>query len=233
MDCRPPGSSVHGISWARILECIAIPFSRESSQPRDRTHVSCIAGVWDTDFIFTVWATSPQWAGKLINMEHANKEDWPYLHSKSRKTYKLLRKALALSLSDALLWGECLYISDQFIIWYFKEETGKKEKRSASGYLGPEGDTGSFLLPVLLVGPSICWDMSPPHSLSTCTDILSGTDTVCMPYQLWFVHTQAIGWERKEVLFFQAAAVSHLMTTADSSFPEDGIHKKSQLLGLP
>ena len=44
MDCNLPGSSVHGILQARILEWVAIPFSRGSSQPRDRTHVSCIAG---------------------------------------------------------------------------------------------------------------------------------------------------------------------------------------------
>ena len=41
--CSPPGSSVHGISQARILEWVAIPLSRRSSQPRDRTCVSCIA----------------------------------------------------------------------------------------------------------------------------------------------------------------------------------------------
>ena len=35
MDCSLPGSSVHGILWARILEWGAIPFSRGSSQPRD------------------------------------------------------------------------------------------------------------------------------------------------------------------------------------------------------
>ena len=40
MDCSLPGSSVHGILQARILEWIAIPFSRGSSQPR----VFCIAG---------------------------------------------------------------------------------------------------------------------------------------------------------------------------------------------
>ena len=44
MDCSPPGSSVHGISQARILEWVSFSFSRGSSQPRDRTHVSCIAG---------------------------------------------------------------------------------------------------------------------------------------------------------------------------------------------
>ena len=44
MDCSPPGSSVHGILQARILEWVAIPFSRGSSWPREQTHVSCIAG---------------------------------------------------------------------------------------------------------------------------------------------------------------------------------------------
>ena len=52
MDCSPPGSSIHGIFQARVLEWVAIPFSRRSSWPRDRTRVSCIAGR-----CFTVWAT--------------------------------------------------------------------------------------------------------------------------------------------------------------------------------
>ena len=47
-----PGSSVHSILQARILEWAAISFSRGSCQPRDRTHVSCTAGRR-----FTVWAT--------------------------------------------------------------------------------------------------------------------------------------------------------------------------------
>ena len=47
-----PGSSVHGIFQARILEWVAISFSRGSSWPRDRTQVSCIAGR-----CFTLWAT--------------------------------------------------------------------------------------------------------------------------------------------------------------------------------
>ena len=44
MDSSPPGSSVHGISQARILEWVAISFSRASSRPRDQTHVPCLAG---------------------------------------------------------------------------------------------------------------------------------------------------------------------------------------------
>ena len=37
MDCSPPGSSIHGIFQARILECVAISFSRGSYRPRDQT----------------------------------------------------------------------------------------------------------------------------------------------------------------------------------------------------
>ena len=44
IDCSPPGSSVHGIFQARMLEWVAISFAKGSSQPRDRTHISCIAG---------------------------------------------------------------------------------------------------------------------------------------------------------------------------------------------
>ena len=44
VDYSPPGSSVHGILQARILEWVAISFSRGSSQLRDRTQVSRIAG---------------------------------------------------------------------------------------------------------------------------------------------------------------------------------------------
>ena len=52
MDCSPPGSSLHGILQARLLEWVAISFSRVSSQPRDRTQVSRIAGRR-----FNLWAT--------------------------------------------------------------------------------------------------------------------------------------------------------------------------------
>ena len=53
MDCSLPGSSIHGILQARILEWVAISFSRRSSRPRDQTQVSCIAGRRR----FTFWAT--------------------------------------------------------------------------------------------------------------------------------------------------------------------------------
>ena len=53
MDCSLLGSSAHGIFQARILEWVAISFSREPSRPRDWTQVSLTVGRW-----FTVWATA-------------------------------------------------------------------------------------------------------------------------------------------------------------------------------
>ena len=52
MDYSPPGSSIHGIFQARVLEWVAISFSKGSSWPRDWTWVSPIAGR-----CFTIWAT--------------------------------------------------------------------------------------------------------------------------------------------------------------------------------
>ena len=64
MDWSPPGSSVQGTLQARILEWVAISFSRRSSQPRNQTQVSSIAGRF-----FSIWATreAPKyWSGQPI-----------------------------------------------------------------------------------------------------------------------------------------------------------------------
>ena len=66
MDCSLPGSSVHGISQARILEWVAISSSRGSSWPRDRAHVpyaSCLASGFFTasttwEALFLAWCLS-------------------------------------------------------------------------------------------------------------------------------------------------------------------------------
>ena len=52
MHVAHSGFSLHGILQARIVEWVVIPFSRGSSQPKDKTRVSCIAGGF-----FTIWAT--------------------------------------------------------------------------------------------------------------------------------------------------------------------------------
>ena len=62
MDCSLPGSSVHGILQARILECLAISFSRGSSQPKDRTWVSCISGAHQA-LLSTRFSRQEYWSG--------------------------------------------------------------------------------------------------------------------------------------------------------------------------
>ena len=62
--CDPMVYTVHGILQARMLEWVAVPFSRGSSQPRDQTQVSCITGRF-----FTSWATreaQEYWSGQPI-----------------------------------------------------------------------------------------------------------------------------------------------------------------------
>ena len=62
MDCSPPGSSVHGILQARMLEWVAVSFSRGSFHSRNRTWVSCIEGrfstIWTVYFYKTVKSVS-------------------------------------------------------------------------------------------------------------------------------------------------------------------------------
>ena len=68
MDCSPPGYSVHGIFQTRTLEWVAISYSRGSSQPRNRTYISCVS--CSASRFFTVelsYQGSPVSAGLLDN----------------------------------------------------------------------------------------------------------------------------------------------------------------------
>ena len=90
MDCSLPGSSVHGIFQARILEWVASSFSRGSSQSRDQTWVSCITGR-----CFTIWAmrevqlikinlTSASYSHDTLYLQHDVMRRTLYLHHLSR-----------------------------------------------------------------------------------------------------------------------------------------------------
>ena len=76
LDCSPSGSSVHGILWAWILEWVTMPFSKGSSQPRDQTQVSHIAGRF-----FTVWATKHEWKKSILDHEINNMDISIFPHS--------------------------------------------------------------------------------------------------------------------------------------------------------
>ena len=65
-DCSPPGSSVHGIVQARILEWVALPSSRGFSQPRNQPWISCIAGRF---FIIGATREAPDFHRSTMNSQ--------------------------------------------------------------------------------------------------------------------------------------------------------------------
>ena len=94
MDCSPPDDSVHRILQARILEWVAIPFSKGSSRPRNRTQVSCTASGF-----FTIWATreitmyyihSVQFSHSVMSNSlrpHGPEPPWPPCPSPTPRVY--------------------------------------------------------------------------------------------------------------------------------------------------
>ena len=72
MDCSPPGSSVHGILQARILEWVAISYSRGSSQPMDQTYVSYICLLhWQAGSLLLVPPGKPQIVYRGVKKIHS------------------------------------------------------------------------------------------------------------------------------------------------------------------
>ena len=83
MDCSLPGSSVHGIFEARVLEWGAISFSRGSSRTRDRTRVSRIVGR-----CFTIWAIRELWMWELNYKESWIPKNWCFETVVLEKTFE-------------------------------------------------------------------------------------------------------------------------------------------------
>ena len=77
VDCSPPGSTVHGIAQARILEWVAISFSRESSRPRDRTQ-GLNPGLlhWQVDSLPLSHQRSPTLCLYAHTIPPSNPADW-------------------------------------------------------------------------------------------------------------------------------------------------------------
>ena len=131
MDCSLQGSSVHRIFQARVLEWVAISFSRGSSQPRDRTQVSRITGRR-----FTIWATREA-RGHNERVSIYNSGILPYWYQKlliqSMELWKKLISVLQATQSMISYYGspswlrqECSHIPltqisltlASYIIWY-------------------------------------------------------------------------------------------------------------------
>ena len=101
MDCYPPSSSVHGTFQARILEWVAMPSSRGSSQPRDWTQVSHMAGRF-----FTIWTTSEAQSKAQMTMIWFKNSKIPEKEGRHQDHLKVL------------IWGNA---SGRAIHWEWKE----------------------------------------------------------------------------------------------------------------
>ena len=77
MACSLPGSSIHGILQARLLQRVAISFSKGSSQPRDQTRVSQIGGR-----CFNLWATREDYCKFIKSVISAQNKQMDHEHSK-------------------------------------------------------------------------------------------------------------------------------------------------------
>ena len=93
MDCSPPGSSVHGISRARILEWVAIFFFRGSFQPRDWTYLSLAGGFFTTE---------P--TGKPLSLLQYDRNVW-WMRSCVYAILTLLKNASVISFPDVYLFS--------------------------------------------------------------------------------------------------------------------------------
>ena len=109
--CNPMDYTVHGVLQARILEWVAIPFSRGSSQSRDRTQLSCIAGEF-----FTSWATREVWLSTkelmLLNCG-AGEDSWEFLGQKWDQTSQYWRKSTL-----NIHWKDWCWSSSTLATWY-------------------------------------------------------------------------------------------------------------------
>ena len=105
MDCSLPGSSVPGVSQARLLAWVAVCFSMGSSQPRDRTHISYIAGGFFTTelpkfpivmkgyYYLTVFILLDLW---YINFEPSLQSPGNFFHCSSKSPDFILADLRAL-----------------------------------------------------------------------------------------------------------------------------------------
>ena len=123
IDYSLPGSSAHGIFQARILEWVAISFSRGSSPPGDRTQVSSIAGRR-----FTIWATREVLTSWL---------PWPHYKSSSWQT-RWYSSDLRTIGSDRYNHGEAC-CSCYCIPSSWNQTADVSQKRDSGSYRGVEG----------------------------------------------------------------------------------------------
>ena len=125
MDCSPPSSSIQ----ARILEWIAVPFSRRSSQPRDRTQVSLMAGRF-----FIVWVTR-----EAVSWQYTDLNAWR-AKQLSPLIIPRVKRCTALQLPWHMLIHEKQYhtLGEVFDIWYQSWKQTSQMIQKKGGMFIPE-----------------------------------------------------------------------------------------------
>ena len=127
MDCNPPGSSVHGIFQAIILEQVAISFFRWSSQPRDWAWVLCIS---------CIGRQVPYQLSQMYNYTYVFKNLCGKNNKKKTHTQKKrLRQDVICLQSDS--WQHCLNNPwvHEFVLWPRDRKEGNEEEEEVTGSL--------------------------------------------------------------------------------------------------
>ena len=207
MDCSLPGSSVHGIFQARVLEWVAISFSRGSSQPRNWTQVSCIAGK-----CLTIWATREASSAHFTDQGKTDKS----LVRKSVHGYQINNSYASLSPPLPCSW-QALIDHDSLLLrpnetaksfplhsskqpQYIDQVCNKRWNLFVSPELQPFieskwdilmqlGRNGKGVLP-----RNVCRDIFVPH-VSTRMCVHTHTHTHCSHY--WFIslNKNLVSWQ--------------------------------------
>ena len=137
MVCGPPGYSVHGIHQARILEWVAMPFSRGSSWTRDRAWVPCIAGRF-----FIIWAIK-----EYHLVKRGQVWDWGSEQLVTSEKMKILVKQIkSLGISWAGLPSElAMYVTLKGMTWALWLR--QKKKRPSRTWVSAPGGTETCYTP--------------------------------------------------------------------------------------
>ena len=121
VDCSPPGSSVHGIWQARVLEWVASPFSSGFSQPRGRAYVSCIGR----------WFFTTETPGKPRHNNMGNKIDFlgfqPVSYRQKKKKKKKFMKFKNYQYKWKTLMSLCPSLSKISLGFFIMNEKGDKK----------------------------------------------------------------------------------------------------------
>ena len=105
LECSPPGSSVHGISQARMLEGVAISSSRGSSQPRDQTCVSCIFCIGRQILYHCApWEAVP-WLELFCSVHLSARTYWALILHRVLGPQNRVTSFFSGSISRALVWS--------------------------------------------------------------------------------------------------------------------------------